>query len=52
MNASLRRLQPVLAYAAGHLDEDVSLRALAQYAGLSPFHLHRLFLAAARETPK
>lgn len=45
-------MQPVLAYAARHLDEDVSLRTLAGQAELSKFHLHRLFLAAAGETPK
>lgn len=48
----LKQVQPVLAFAAAHLDEDVSLAALAGQAGLSPFHLHRLFSAAARETPK
>jgi AraC family transcriptional regulator len=48
----LRKIQPVLAYAAAHLDEDVSLDALAREAGLSPFHLQRLFTAGAGETPK
>lgn len=48
----LKQIQPVLAYAARHLDEDVSLDALAGQADLSKFHLHRLFLAAAGETPK
>jgi AraC family transcriptional regulator len=47
--AEMRR---VLAYAAAHLDEDVSLAALAAQAGLSRFHLHRVFSAALRETPK
>src|SRR5271170_1149814 len=47
-----KQVQPVLAYATGHLDEDVSLRALAGQAGLSAFHLHRVFSAAAGETPK
>jgi AraC family transcriptional regulator len=46
------RVQPVLAFAAAHLDEDVSLAALAAQAGLSPFHLHRVFTSAAGETPK
>jgi len=41
-----------MAFAAGHLDENVSLAALAGQAGLSEFHLHRLFSAAAGETPK
>lgn len=48
----LKQIQPVAAYAAQHLDEDVSLDALAGLAQLSKFHLHRLFLAASGETPK
>jgi AraC family transcriptional regulator len=48
----LKQVQPVLAFAASHLDEDVSLTALAGQAGLSAFHLHRVFRAAAGETPK
>jgi AraC family transcriptional regulator len=47
-----KQVQPVLAFAAAHLDEDVSLAALADQAGLSPFHLHRIFTNAAGETPK
>jgi AraC family transcriptional regulator len=45
-------MQPVLAYAAAHLDDDVSLTALASQASLSPFHLHRVFSAAVGETSK
>ncbi|HEY3823869.1 MAG TPA: AraC family transcriptional regulator [Bryobacteraceae bacterium] len=52
METSLRQVQPVLAFAASHREEDLSLTALAERAGLSTFHLHRLFLAAAGETPK
>jgi AraC family transcriptional regulator len=52
MTTALKQVQPVLAFAASHLDEDLSLRALAGQTGLSAFHLHRLFSAAARETPK
>jgi AraC family transcriptional regulator len=48
----MRGVQPVLAFAAAHLDEDLSLRALAEHVGLSPFHLHRVFSTAAGETPK
>jgi AraC family transcriptional regulator len=48
----LKQVQPVLAYAAAHLEEDLSLAALAGRAGLSAFHLHRVFSAAAGETPK
>ncbi len=49
---TLESVQPLLAFAAAHLDDDVSLSALAGEAGLSAFHLHRIFLAAAGETPK
>jgi AraC family transcriptional regulator len=45
-------MQSVFAYAAAHLDEDISLTALASQAALSPFHLHRVFSAAAGETSK
>jgi AraC family transcriptional regulator len=48
----LKQIQPVLAFAAANLDEDVSLTALAEQAGLSAFHLHRVFAAVAGETPK
>jgi AraC family transcriptional regulator len=50
--ALLNRIQPVLAFAAKHREEDISLAALAARSGLSRFHLHRLFSAAAGETPK
>jgi AraC family transcriptional regulator len=52
VRASLKKTQPALAYAAGHLDEDVSLTALAERAGLSPHHFHRTFSEATGETPK
>jgi AraC family transcriptional regulator len=48
----IRGVLPILEFAAAHLDEDVSLAALAKQAGLSPFHLHRVFTATAGETPK
>jgi transcriptional regulator GlxA family with amidase domain len=48
----LQELQPVLKFAAKHPEADLSLRALAHAARLSPFHLHRMFSAAAGETPK
>lgn len=41
-----------MAYAARHLDGDVSLEALAGQAGMSTFQLHRVFFATAGETPK
>lgn len=52
MALPLQRIQPILAYATAHLDEDVSLAALARQAGLSVFHLQRAFSTAAGETPK
>jgi AraC family transcriptional regulator len=52
MSSPLKRIQPVLAYAVAHLDEDVSLTALADQAGLSVFHLQRAFSTVAGETPK
>ena len=47
-----RRVQPLLAYAAAHLDKDLSLAALGSRARLSPFHLQRLFARVAGETLK
>ena len=52
MVTKLKQVQPVLAYAAANLEENLSLTALAAQAGLSAFHLHRLFSATAGETPK
>jgi AraC family transcriptional regulator len=52
MTTPLKQMQPVIAFAAGHLDQDVSLAALADQAGLSVFHLHRVFSSVAGETPK
>ena len=52
MRRPLRDIYPALSYAANHLDEDVSLAALADQAGCSTFHLHRLFAASTGETPK
>ena len=47
-----RKIQPALAYAATHLEEDLSLRVLAEKTGLSAFHMQRVFAAIAGETPK
>ena len=49
---ALKQVQRVLAFTAAHFDEDVSLEVLADVARLSPFHLHRKFVAVAGETPK
>ena len=38
-------------YLAGHVDEQVELEALARAAGLSPFHLIRVFRKATGMTP-
>lgn len=48
----LRRVQPTLAYAAAHPNEDLSLATLAGHAGFSAWHLHRAFSATLGETPK
>jgi AraC family transcriptional regulator len=52
MASSFAEMQSVLAYVASHLDDDVSLRVLAERAGLSTFYLHRVFASTIRETPK
>jgi AraC family transcriptional regulator len=46
------RVQPALALAAARADVDLPLAVLAARARLSTFHLHRLFVAVAGETPK
>src|SRR5262245_33867282 len=46
------RAQPAMALSAARLDDQVPLSALAAASRLSRFHLHRLFSAAAGETPK
>lgn len=52
MTTPLGKVQPVLSFAPSHLDGDVSLAALARRAGLSAFHLHRVFSRVSGETPK
>jgi AraC-like DNA-binding protein/effector-binding domain-containing protein len=47
-----RRVQPIMAFIARHLDEDLSLSALAQRARMSRFHLQRVFSSVTRETLK
>lgn len=46
------RVQPIMAFVAAHLDEDLSLAALARRARLSRFHLQRMFYGGAHETLK
>lgn len=45
-----QRINAVIAYAREHLDDDLSLATLAQVAGFSPFHFHRIFKAMTEET--
>jgi AraC family transcriptional regulator len=52
MGGRLKQIHSTLTYVAQRRDEDVSLARLAGKAHSSPFHLHRLFSAAMRETPK
>ena len=46
------RVQPALAFAARRTNRESPLAALAAHAGLSAFHLHRLFVGVTGETPK
>lgn len=45
-------LAPLLCHIHSHLDGDLRLATLARRAGLSPFQLHRLFVAGLQETPR
>ena len=46
------RIQPLMAFIARHLDEDLSLYALARRARVSRFHLQRVFSTTTHETLK
>jgi AraC family transcriptional regulator len=48
----LTRIIPALVHIQAHLDQDLSLDALAGHAGLSKDHFHELFQSATGETPK
>lgn len=52
LSARWRRVQPLMAFVAHHLDDNLSLAALARRARVSRFHLQRLFSATAHETLK
>lgn len=52
MATRFRQLQPLVAFAAANPEEDLSLGALSAQAGISAYHLHRVFAAATGETPK
>src|SRR6185312_3090317 len=48
----LTRIIPALVHIQAHLDQDLSLDALAGHVGLSRYHFHQLFKQATGETPK
>jgi AraC family transcriptional regulator len=48
----IERLLRSLVWAETHLDGDLSLAVLAEVAGLSPHHFHRLFRACIGETAR
>ena len=47
----VERVNRAIDRVAGRLDEPVRLSDLAEAAGLSPFHFHRVFQALVQETP-
>jgi AraC family transcriptional regulator len=49
-NLYLQRIDAVISYVRGHLNDDLSLDVLARVAGFSPFHFHRLFKSITHET--
>jgi AraC family transcriptional regulator len=49
-NLYLQRLNAVIGYIRENLTEDLSLQTLAQVAGFSPFHFHRIFKSLTDET--
>ena len=52
MKQDWKRLIPLLVHIQANLDQDLALAGLSRKAGLSPFHLQRLFKAVIGETPK
>ncbi len=52
MEAPFSGMHRVVGMIAARLGEHVSLKALASQAGLSPFHLQRVFSSHVGETPK
>ena len=50
--APLTRIIPALVHIQAHLDQDLSLDALASQVGLSKYHFHELFKSGTGETPK
>ena len=49
-NLYLQRIHAVIGHVRENLDGDLSLAALAQVAGFSPFHFHRVFKTLTGET--
>lgn len=52
MKQDWETLIPLLVHIQANLDQDLALAGLSRKAGLSPFHLQRLFKAVIGETPK
>lgn len=48
-NIYLQRINLVIDHISTHLSENLSLEALAELAGFSPFHFHRIFKAITDE---
>lgn len=49
-NAYVERINLVIDHITARLDEDLSLAVLADVAGFSPFHFHRIFTTLVGET--
>lgn len=47
----MARVNRVIDHVEGHLVEDLDLTLLAEIAGFSPFHFHRIFASVMGETP-
>ena len=45
------RINRVMDYIDGHIDQPIDLSALARIAHFSPFHFHRIFTVLTGETP-
>jgi AraC family transcriptional regulator len=46
----IRRLNHVLDFIYNNLDQELTLKVMADVAGFSPFHFHRLFKSLVGET--
>lgn len=49
--AYISRINKVMDYVDGHLDEPIRLDTMAEIAHFSPFHFHRIFNLLVNETP-